>query len=152
MFERPLFNVALVSIIILAQGVIMLIFGIYIGLFLSQLNGYLTVIPLLLPFSNPESYVLIFGSSYTLSLLINLNSLRLVFLIGWSIFSIIVFITFSNLKSWAYYLAMIQSIVGFIVSALILTDLMGLPLLASSILVIIYLVVSEEIKKTFIVS
>ncbi|MEM2145286.1 MAG: hypothetical protein QW279_07990 [Candidatus Jordarchaeaceae archaeon] len=152
MFERPLFNVALVSIIILAQGIIMLIFGIYIGLFLSQLNGYLAVIFSLLPFSNPESYILIFGSSYTLSLLINLNSLRLVFLIGWGIFSVIVFITFSNLKSWAYYLAMMQSIVGFILSALILTDLMGLPLIASSILVIIYLLVSEEIKRTFIVS
>lgn len=152
MFERPLFNVALVSIIILAQGIIMLIFGIYIGLFLSQLNGYLTVTSSLLPFSNPESYILIFGSSYTLNLLINLNSLRLVFLICWGIFSIIVFITFSNLKSWAYYLAIIQSVVGFIVSALILTDLMGLPIVASSILVIIYLLVSEEIKRTFIVS
>nr|MDO8079967.1 hypothetical protein [Candidatus Freyarchaeota archaeon] len=150
MSGRPLFNVALVSIIILIQGIVMLIFGIYTWLFWSQLGSFFTVIGLLLPFSNPETYVLVLGPSYMLNLWVNLNFLRFVFLISWGSFSIIVFITFSYLKRWAYYLAIVQSVLGFIISALILTDLMALPLVAANILVLIYLLVSEEIKRTFI--
>jgi hypothetical protein len=150
MSGKPLLNVALVSIIILIQGIVMLIFGMYTWLFWSQLSGYLTVICLILPFSNPENYVLVLGPSYMLNLWININFLRLVFLVGWGGFSIVVFITFSYLKRWAYYLAILQSVVSFIISALILTDLMALPLIAANILVIIYLLVSEEIKRTFV--
>ncbi|MEM3526065.1 MAG: hypothetical protein QXV37_01500 [Candidatus Jordarchaeaceae archaeon] len=149
MSGRPLLNVALVSIIILTQGVIMLIFGIYTGLFLSQLSNYLAVIYLLLPLLNPENCILVLGAGYTLNLWANLNFLRLFFLIGWGGFSIIVFITFSDLKPWAYYLAIAQSVIGFIISALILADLMALPLISSHMLVMIYLLVSEEIKRTF---
>lgn len=151
MSERPLLNVALVSIIILIQGIVMLIFGTYILSFWSQLSSYLTITYLLLPFSSAENYVLVLGPSYMLNLWININFLRFFFLLSWSGFSIIVFITFSNLKPWAYYLAIIQSAVGFIISALILADLMALPLIATNILILIYLLVSEEIKRTFLI-
>jgi len=83
---------------------------------------------------------------------VQLNVFRFVFLITWSGFSIVVFYTFSSLKPWAYQLAIIQSIVSFLLSALLLVDLMAIPLIAANILVLIYLLVSEEIKDTFLVT
>ncbi|MEM3651260.1 MAG: hypothetical protein QW831_11095 [Candidatus Jordarchaeaceae archaeon] len=147
--ERPL-NVMLVSLIILIEGTLMLIFGIYTGVFWLQLRSFLSISDLLLLFSaDPVTYLLVFGSKYMLGFWVNLNLVRLIFLLGWFILSIIVFITFSGLKSWAYYLAMAHSIIGFIFSALFLPDLMALPLISASLLVLVYLLVSEEIKDRF---
>jgi uncharacterized membrane protein (DUF2068 family) len=148
--KQPL-NVALVSIIILIQGIVMLIFGIYTWSFWSQLGSYFSVTVLLLPLStDPATSVLVSGSNYMLNLWINLNFLRFVFLFVWGVLSIVVFFAFSNLKRWAYYLAVVQSFLGFVISALILSDLMSLPLVAVSILILVYLLVSEEIKRSFI--
>ncbi|WXG40210.1 MAG: hypothetical protein WED07_05205 [Candidatus Freyarchaeum deiterrae] len=149
--KQPL-NVALVSLIILIQGIVMLFFGIYTLLFWAQLGNYLSITVLLLPISiDPASSILVSGSSYMLNIWININFFRFVFLITWGVFSIVVFYTFSNLKRWAYYLAIVLSVLGFFVSALILSDLMALPLVAVNILILIYLLVSEEIKSAFII-
>ncbi len=150
--KSPL-NVVLVSIIILLEGIILLIFGIFTMLFWLQLEGFLPLTSLLLSFSaNSETFLLVFGSNSMLNVWININFLRFIFLLCWGGFSIIIFITFSNLKPIAYYLAIFQSVVGFIFSAMILIDFMALPLIAANMLVLVYLLVSEEIKDAFLIA
>ena len=153
MTERPPLNVVLVSLIIFLQGIVMLIFGILTMLFWLQLRALLDVTHLLFLLSTtPETFLPVFGSNIMLASWVQLNVFRFVFLITWSGFSIVVFYTFSSLKPWAYQLAIIQSIVSFLLSALLLVDLMAIPLIAANILVLIYLLVSEEIKDTFLVT
>ncbi len=153
MTERPPLNVVLVSLIIFLQGIVMLIFGILTMLFWLQLRAFLDITHLLFLLSTtPETFLPVFGSNIMLASWVQLNAFRFVFLITWSGFSIVVFYTFSSLKPWAYQLAIIQSIVSFLLSALLLVDLMAIPLIAANILVLIYLLVSEEIKDTFLVT
>lgn len=149
--KSPL-NVVLVSIILFLEGVVMLIFGILTLLFWLQLEGFLPLTSLLLSFSrDPGTFLFVFGSNSMLQFWININFLRLVFLIGWGIFSLYVFYLFSSLKSWAYYLAVLQSVVIFVFSALFLIEFMSLPLIFASLLVLIYVLVSEEIKDAFVI-
>ncbi len=150
MSGKPPLNVVLVSIILFLEGIVMLIFGVFTMLFWLQLEGFLPLTSLLLSFSsNLKTFLLVFGSNYMLNVWVNINLLRFVFLIGWGGFSIFIFVTFSNLKPRAYYLAIVQSVVSFIFSALFLIDFMALPLIAANLLVLIYLLVSEEIKDLF---
>lgn len=153
MSGKPPLNVVLVSIIILLEGIVMLIFGIFTFLFWLQLEGFLPLTSLLLSFSaDPGTFLLVFGSYSMLNVWININFLRLIFLFGWGGFSIIIFISFSNLRPRAYYFAIVQSVLSFIFSALILIDFMALPLITANLLVLIYLLVSEEIKDAFLIA